>query len=76
MHLLRRGFYLMLGLTFPGFWVLHASGFWAVLYQPLQFLFHTREVGWTSLVTATLLYLWGIFCFEWLRSRLNALNRE
>ncbi|MDD2467747.1 MAG: hypothetical protein PHI97_27520 [Desulfobulbus sp.] len=76
MHLLRRGFYLLIGFTFPGFWVLHASGFIAVLYRPLQLLFHTKAVGWPALITASLLYLGVIVGFEALRYFLVRLNRE
>lgn len=61
---LRRAFYLLIGLTFPGFWILHASGFAAFLYQPLQRFLHTASSGWPSLVTALLLYGCMIACFE------------
>ncbi|MGD9949230.1 MAG: hypothetical protein AB7U29_12230 [Desulfobulbus sp.] len=76
MHLLRRGFYLLIGFTFPGFWVLHASGLIAVLYKPLQLLFHTKAAGWPALITASLLYLGMIACFEWFRYLFGRLNRE
>jgi len=50
--------------SFPGFWMLHASGFGAHLYRPLQLLFHTSAVGWPSLVSAALCYGAVILCFE------------
>ena len=64
MILLRRGFYLIVGFTFPGFWMLHASGFGAHLYRPIQQLFQTSAVGWPSLVTAASCYGAAILCFE------------
>ncbi|ADW17112.1 hypothetical protein Despr_0938 [Desulfobulbus propionicus DSM 2032] len=64
MALLRRGFYLIVGCTFPGFWMLHASGFGAALFRPIQQWCHSTAVGWPSLVTAVLLYLTAICCFE------------
>ncbi len=66
----------MTGFTFPGFWMLHASGFWSVLYKPLQWMLHTQAVGWPSLITASLLYLCLIFCFEALRLLLANASRE
>lgn len=64
MTILRRGFYLIIGFTFPGFWMLHASGFGTFLYRPIQLMFHTSAIGWPSLVTALLCYSMAIFCFE------------
>lgn len=64
MTLFRRAFYLAIGLTFPGFWVVHAAGFGAFLYRPLQSFFHSNAVGWPSLITALLLYMMAIICFE------------
>lgn len=64
MTTLRRAFYLLVGLTFPGFWILHAAGFASFLYLPLQRLLHTRASGWPSLLTALLLYGAVIACFE------------
>jgi len=64
MLLFRRGFYLLAGFTFPGFWMLHASGAGAGLYQPIQHLCHTSATGWPSLLTACLLYLAAMGCFE------------
>ncbi len=64
MTLLRRGFYLIVGFTFPGFWMFHASGFYAHLYRPIQTLFHSPAIGWPSLITALLIYLAAIVCFE------------
>lgn len=64
MTIVRRGFYLIVGFTFPGFWMLHASGFGAHLYRPIQQLLQTSSVGWPSLVTATVCYGTAILCFE------------
>lgn len=64
MSFLRRGFYLIVGFTFPGFWMFHASGFGAALYRPIQTLFQSTAMGWPSLITAILLYLAAICCFE------------
>jgi len=64
MILIRRGFYLIAGFTFPGFWMIHASGYGAIVYQPIQHFFHTATVGWPSLITATLIYLAAMGCFE------------
>ena len=64
MILIRRGFYLIAGFTFPGFWMIHASGYSAIIYQPIQHFFHTSAVGWPSLITATLIYLAAMGCFE------------
>jgi hypothetical protein len=64
MLVLRRGFYLIVGFTFPGFWLFHAAGYGASLYRPIQLLFQSTAVGWPSLITATLLYLAIIGCFE------------
>lgn len=61
---LRRGFYLILGFTFPGFWVFHAGGMMSGLYFPLQKIFHTKATGWPSFFTAVLLYLGAIVLFE------------
>lgn len=76
MPLLRRGFYLLIGFTFPGFWLLHASGLLAWLYHPLQRLFHTKAALWPSLITAVLLYLGVVLCFELLRGFLGNVSRE
>ena len=76
MSLLRRGFYLMIGFTFPGFWLLHASGLLAWLYGPLQRLFHTKATAWPALVTASLLYLGAVLLFEGLRGLAAKLSRE
>lgn len=64
MTTLRRGFYLLLGFTFPFFWAFHATGFMAVLYRPLQHLFATAGTGWPSLVTASMLYCGAAGLFE------------
>lgn len=61
---MRRGFYLILGFTFPGFWMLHSGSLLAELYLPLQILFHTEATGWPSFITATLLYIGMILLFE------------
>jgi hypothetical protein len=77
MHSLRRWFYLLIGFTFPGFWMMHASGFWNILYQPVQRLLHTESVGWPSLLTASLIYLGIIASVEALSLFLRKmLNRE
>jgi len=44
--------------------MLHASGFGAALFRPIQQWCHSTAVGWPSLVTAVLLYLTAICCFE------------
>ncbi len=64
MGFLRRTFYLLLGFTFPGFWLFHAGGLLASLYQPLQKLFHTQTTGWPAFITASLLYIAAIALFE------------
>lgn len=64
MSLIRRTFYLFIGLTFPAFWISHASGWGAFLYRPIQQLFATTAGGWPSFITACLLYLLAIVCFE------------
>ena len=64
MLLIRRGFYLILGFTFPGFWTLHASGLFAILYKPIQWLFGTRATGWPSFITAATVYLLAALVFE------------
>ncbi len=61
---LRRAFYLLLGFTFPGFWLFHASGLLASLYLPLQKLFHTEATGWPSFITASLIYIATTAIFE------------
>ncbi len=66
MGFLRRAFYLLLGFTFPGFWLFHAGGLLASLYLPLQTLFHTKATGWPSFITASLLYIAAIILFEFL----------
>lgn len=66
MGFLRRGFYLLLGFTFPGFWLFHADGLLASLYLPLQKIFHTQATGWPSFITASLLYIATIVLFEFL----------
>ncbi|MBM9616225.1 hypothetical protein JWJ90_18310 [Desulfobulbus rhabdoformis] len=67
MHLFRRIFYLLIGFTFPGFWVFHASGMFANLYLPLQRLLHSQSPLFPALITASLLYLVIICCFEFVR---------
>ncbi len=64
MPLFRRAFYLIVGLTFPGFWMVHAAGLGAFLYRPLQTFLHSKTTGWPSLITAVLLYMAVIVCFE------------
>lgn len=64
MSIIRRGFYLILGFTFPGFWAIHASGYAAFLYTPLQKLFGIEGSGWLSLLTASLIYLAATVIFE------------
>ncbi len=66
MKFIRQSFYLILGLTFPGFWALHASGFAAALYLPLQRLTHAASPTWPSFLTALLLYGAVTALFEWL----------
>ena len=61
---MRRGFYLILGLTFPGFWAFHAGGLLSVLYRPLQNLFGIETSGWLSFITACLLYTFLTVIFE------------
>ncbi|WP_153306673.1 hypothetical protein [Desulfogranum japonicum] len=61
---IRQFFYLTIGCTFPGFWMLHASGLYAGWYAPLQNLFHTKSSGWPSFITAAFLYGIVIACFE------------
>jgi hypothetical protein len=63
--LLRQSFYLVLGLTFPGFWIFHAVGFWSMLYQPIQVISGSQATGWPSFITACLVYLAAVFIFEW-----------
>ncbi|MHB8810947.1 MAG: hypothetical protein ACYC9M_13190 [Desulfobulbaceae bacterium] len=43
MTTLRKGYYLLLGFTFPFYWAAHAAGFMATLYRPLQLLCHDRH---------------------------------
>lgn len=76
MSILRRGFYLLIGFTFPGFWMLHASGWAAGLYKPVQILFATTAVGWPSLLTASLLYGSLMLFFESIRLLAARLSRE
>lgn len=64
MGFVRRGFYLILGFTFPGFWVFHASGFLSVLYRPLQLVFNTETTGWPSFISACTLYIGLTVLFE------------
>lgn len=66
MSLLRRSFYLMLGFSFPFFWVMHATGFLNVLYLPIQKIFSTQSSGWPSLLSAILLYICVTVMFEFL----------
>jgi hypothetical protein len=66
MRALRQGFYLLLGLTFPGFWVFHAAGKLSILYRPLQWLAETETTGWPSFISASLLYLAVTVVFEFL----------
>ncbi len=56
MRFIRQSFYLVLGLTFPAFWAVHASGFAAALYLPIQRVTHAASSTWPSLLTAVLLY--------------------
>ena len=71
MGFLRRTFYLLLGFTFPGFWLFHAGGLLASLYQPLQKLFHTQTTGWPAFITASLLYIAAIAVFEFFAKALK-----
>ncbi len=71
MGFLRRGFYLLLGFTFPGFWLFHAGGLLAPLYLPLQKLFHTEATGWPSFITASLIYISAIAVFEFFAGALK-----
>lgn len=57
MHFIRQGFYLILGLTFPAFWIIHASGTFGFLYLPLQKLSGSSATGWPSFITASLIYI-------------------
>jgi len=61
---MRRGFYLILGFTFPGFWTFHAGGFASWLYRPLQTLSGTETTGWPSFITACLIYTGLTVLFE------------
>jgi hypothetical protein len=51
-------------MSFPAFWIFHASGFWSVLYRPIQLLTGTRTTGWPSLITACLVYAAVAAVFE------------
>ncbi len=61
---MRRGFYLILGFTFPGFWAFHSSGLLSWLYLPLQNFFGIETTGWLSFFTACLLYIFLTVVFE------------
>ncbi len=65
MNFIRQGFYLLLGFTFPGFWIFHASGFWSVLYRPIQMITGSEGTGWPSFITAGLVYLSMTIVFEY-----------
>ena len=56
--------------------MLHASGWAAGLYHPVQQLFATTAVGWPSLLTASLLYGGLVLCFETIRLLATRLSRE
>lgn len=64
MSIFRRGFYLLLGFTFPGFWAIHASGYASFLYSPLQKLFGIEGSGWLSFLTASFIYIGAAVIFE------------
>lgn len=55
---------MLLGFSFPIFWMLHAGGVLAVLYRPLQVLFATEATGWPSFISGTVLYAAITFLFE------------
>jgi len=63
-NFLRQGFYLLLGFTFPGFWIFHTGGFWSVLYRPIQMITGSEATGWPSFITACLIYFAAILVFE------------
>ena len=64
MKVLRQSFYLVLGFTFPGFWIFHANGFWSVLYRPIQLISGSEATGWPSFFSACLIYLTAVLVFE------------
>ena len=76
MHVFRRVFYLIIGFTFPGFWVLHASGLMAGLYHPLQRLLQSNATLCPSFISAGCLYLVAIVLFELVRHLAGRLSRE
>jgi hypothetical protein len=60
----RRYYYLLLGFSFPIFWMLHCEGLMSGLYRPIQRLFSTERCGWPSFISAFLLYLIITAIFE------------
>lgn len=64
MDTIRRGFYLLVGFTFPGFWVMHASGFMKSCYEPIQRIIGSESAGWPSFISASLIYLAVIIFYE------------
>lgn len=64
MNFTRKAFYLLVGFSFPGFWIFHAGGLWSVLYKPIQMITGSEATGWPSFITASLVYLGMIIVFE------------
>lgn len=64
MKMLRSMCYLVLGFTFPLFWMYHAAGLWSFLYKPIQLLLGIEISGWPSFITAFLLYATGCLVLE------------
>lgn len=64
MSLARRGFYMLLGFSFPFYWGFHMEGFANLLYRPIQVIAATESTIWPSFITAFLTYVGLIVLIE------------
>lgn len=64
MSYMRQAFYLLLGFSFPWFWMFHSSGFWAGIYAPLLGFLGEGARTWLSLISALIIYILAAVVFE------------
>ena len=76
MSLIKRSFYILLGFSFPFYWMFHATGFADIFYKPIQFIASTENTTWPSFITATLTYVGLVVLIERLNRRRKSFNPE
>jgi hypothetical protein len=73
---IKRIFYMLLGFSFPFYWMFHATGFADIFYKPIQLVASTESTIWPSFITASLMYVGLVVLIERLYGRRENFNPE